>query len=92
MKIESLITCLILAASASFSLAQDAIVDTWRYTVETPADGWQTAEFDDSAWNEGAGGFGTQNTPGARFGTEWKSKDIWIRKTFELKAWPPWQN
>ncbi len=88
MKIESLITCLILATSAGFSLAQDAIVDTWRYTVETPADGWQTPEFDDSAWAEAPGGFGTRNTPGARIGTEWNSKDIWIRKSFELKTVP----
>ncbi|MEJ7593772.1 MAG: hypothetical protein WKF77_19715, partial [Planctomycetaceae bacterium] len=70
MKTFSLVAFLMLAASASFSLAQDAIVDAWRYTQKTPADGWQAAAFDDSAWNEGAGGFGTQGTPGARIGTE----------------------
>ena len=88
MKIASLLTCLVLAASASFSQAQDAIVDTWRYTQTTPADGWQATEFDDSSWTEGAGGFGTRNTPGARIGTEWKGEDIWIRKSFELNAVP----
>jgi len=88
MKIHTLFAFLMLAVSAGHVLAQDAIVETWRYTLKTPGDGWQATEFDDAAWTEGAGGFGTQNTPGARIGTEWKSKDIWIRKAFELKAVP----
>ena len=88
MRIQSLVACLILVASATVSRAQDAVIDTWRYTFEAPKDGWQAVGFDDSAWTKGAGGFGTQNTPGARIGTEWKSHHIWIRKTFELKVVP----
>ena len=87
-RIQSLVACLILVASATVSRAQDAVIDTWRYTFEAPKDGWQAVGFDDSAWTKGAGGFGTQNTPGARIGTEWKSHHIWIRKTFELKVVP----
>ena len=58
---------------------------SWRYTTGKPADGWQREDFDDSAWLKGKGGFGTEGTPGAVVGTQWKSSDIWLRRTFELK-------
>jgi hypothetical protein len=57
----------------------------WRYTTSAPADGWQRPDFDDSAWQEGQGGFGTKGTPGAIVRTQWKSSDIWLRRTFELR-------
>ncbi|MBA7654059.1 Beta-galactosidase [subsurface metagenome] len=57
----------------------------WRYTTSEPRIGWQRAGFDDSAWQKGRGGFGTEGTPGAVAGTEWKSSDIWLRRTFELE-------
>ncbi len=68
--------------------AQVPIVDQWRMTETAPVDGWQKAEFDDSAWSEADGGFGRRGTPGARIGTKWESSDIWIRKTFTLDAIP----
>ncbi|MGL4942543.1 MAG: glutaminase domain-containing protein [Thermoguttaceae bacterium] len=57
---------------------------TWRYTTERPANGWESAAFDDSSWKSGQGGFGVRNTPGAIVGTEWNSSDIWLRRTFEF--------
>jgi hypothetical protein len=57
---------------------------TWRYTTEKPADGWEQPAFDDAAWKEAPGGFGTKGTPGAVVGTEWRSSDIWLRRTVEL--------
>jgi hypothetical protein len=57
---------------------------TWRYTIEKPADGWEQTEFDDGSWKEGPGGFGTKGTPGAVVGTQWRSSDIWLRRTVEL--------
>ncbi len=56
----------------------------WRYTTAKPADGWFQPGFDDSAWQEGEGGFGTQGTPGAVVRTAWDTSDIWLRRRFRL--------
>ncbi|MAW61850.1 MAG: hypothetical protein CMJ94_13615 [Planctomycetes bacterium] len=62
---------------------QDPDLPIWRYTLRKPADDWFQDDFDDSDWPEGAPGFGTAGTPGARVGTQWKSKNIWLRRAFE---------
>lgn len=62
---------------------------TWRYVTEKPVDDWSAVDFDDAEWQEGPGGFGTKETPGAIVGTEWKSPDIWLRREFELAEVPP---
>jgi len=56
----------------------------WRYTTNTPADGWQQESFDDSSWKKGEGGFGSKGTPGSVVRTEWKSSDIWLRRSFKI--------
>ncbi len=61
---------------------------TWRYTLERPDRSWTEPDVDDSGWNEGPGGFGTKDTPGAVVGTEWDSDRIWLRRTFELDELP----
>ena len=60
----------------------------WRYTTAKPADGWEKEGFDAAKWTEAEGGFGTAGTPGTAVRTEWKTPDIWIRRTFELKEFP----
>jgi hypothetical protein len=57
---------------------------TWRYTIDKPADGWFKPDFKDADWKEGPGGFGTKGTPGAVVRTEWKTDDIWIRREITL--------
>lgn len=57
---------------------------SWRYTMDKPADGWKKPNFNDSMWKEGQGGFGAVGTPGAVVRTEWKTNNIWLRRTFNL--------
>jgi hypothetical protein len=61
---------------------------TWRYTTDKPADGWQNADFNDASWKEGQGGFGEPSTPGTKVRTVWKTPDIWLRRTIELPSGP----
>jgi hypothetical protein len=55
----------------------------WQYTTEKPADDWMKADFGDSEWKTGKGGFGTAKTPGSNIGTVWDSEHIWIRTKFD---------
>lgn len=58
----------------------------WRYTFEKPEDNWTKLAFNDGPWKRGPGGFGTRGTPGAVIGTEWNTKEIWLRRTFEFEG------
>ncbi len=64
------------------------VVDDWRYTLKEPKAGWERPEFDDSAWQAGKGGFGSEGTPNARLGTAWYSDSIWLRKQVKLDQVP----
>jgi hypothetical protein len=59
--------------------AQKAAVE-YRYTTTKPEGDWQKADFDDSSWQKGPGGFGTRDTPGAVVRTTWNTPDIWLRR------------
>jgi beta-galactosidase len=62
--------------------------DLWRYTETAPAEGWQALDYDDSAWQEGYGGFGAGKGREFRTDTSWSSSDIWLRKVIELNDVP----
>lgn len=66
----------------------EMVPQTWSYTTTKPADGWEKPAFELKEWNVGNGGFGTRGTPGIALGTDWNTKDIWIRRVFELKEVP----
>ncbi len=66
--------------------ASDRAAQTWRYTTTAPSAAWFVPAFDDAAWPRGPGGFGAMDTRFARVGTEWKTADIWLRRTFDLPA------
>jgi beta-galactosidase len=71
------------------ALAEESFADpAWRYTLRRPAKGWESTGFDDRGWKTGPGGFGTPGTPGARIGTLWRTRDIWLRRTIVLKSVP----
>ena len=44
--------------------------------------------FSDAAWKKGLSGFGSHSIKNAHVRTEWKTPDIWIRRTIELPSLP----
>lgn len=64
----------------------EAVPVPWRFTNTAPAQDWTSSEFDDSTWQIGPGGFGTTGTPGAVVRTDWRTRDIWLRREFILSS------
>jgi hypothetical protein len=60
----------------------------WRFTEKAPDAAWMKNDFADETWTEGVGGFGTKMTPNTTVRTEWKTSDIWLRRSFELAEVP----
>ena len=56
---------------------------TWRYTFTEPAKDWNTAAFDDTAWQQGPGGFGKGEAQWP-IRTKWDTKEIWLRRDIEI--------
>ncbi len=52
-----------------------------RYTEQKPSENWFNPEFDDSQWKNGLGMFGSKNMDAV---TEWNSREIWFRRTFNV--------
>ncbi len=59
---------------------------SWRYAMSAPDSTWFTTTFNDHGWDEGPGGFGTEDTPGAVVRTKWATPDIWLRRSFTLPS------
>jgi len=81
------------ANQGDFSQVPEAVVlvptsqekaQQWHYELDKPPAGWFKIDFEDAAWREAPGGFGTKGTPGAVVRTEWKTDNIWIRRDFTL--------
>jgi beta-galactosidase/beta-glucuronidase len=58
----------------------------WKYTTNQPDGDWMKPGYDDSKWQSGAGGFGTEGTPGSVVNTPWEGNDIWLRREFVLET------
>jgi Domain of unknown function (DUF4965)/Domain of unknown function (DUF1793)/Domain of unknown function (DUF5127)/Domain of unknown function (DUF4964) len=61
--------------------ASDELAYECKYTETKPAAGWANIKFDDSNWQTGGAPF-TDNKAEAK--TLWTSKDIWIRREFDV--------
>jgi hypothetical protein len=57
----------------------DETAYTMKYSESAPAAGWEKAGFTDAAWKTGTAPFGDGQAT-----TQWKSKDLWVRRTFNL--------
>jgi hypothetical protein len=51
----------------------------YRYTTTAPAGDWMGGAFDDTAWATARAPFGSVSN----FRTEWRTPDIWLRRSFE---------
>jgi hypothetical protein len=59
---------------------------TWKYTFERPSGKWTLPGFDDSVWQEGPAGFGSEKSTGDAVRTKWTSDEIWLRYSFDLSS------
>lgn len=51
-----------------------------RYTTKKPEKNWETSGFNDHSWERGKAAFGTSGMKA--IGTEWNTKEIWVRREF----------
>jgi hypothetical protein len=52
-----------------------------KFVTNVPAKNWEQPDFSDAKWQSGKAAFGT---PGmSAIGTEWKTKEIWVRREFK---------
>jgi len=63
------------------ALQDGALSTPYKYVTEKPADDWAKEVFDDNSWKTGLAPFGQEQNRTIR--TEWKTADIYLRKTFE---------
>lgn len=78
----------VLFAGTTSSAADKGVVDTpWRFTEKEPKS-WLDEKYDDVKWQEGRGGFGSEDHPTQRVFTVWTKPEIWLRKIVDLKSIP----
>jgi hypothetical protein len=61
-----------------------AATERWEaaYTEKEPAGNWTAPDYSENLWQKGNAAFGTPEMP--NLSTPWESRDIWVRRTFEL--------
>lgn len=73
-----------LPAMATVLPPSDVEARIWRYTTDTPADGWMAPGFDDGAWQTGPAPFAAGSTEGVPQRTSWTTPAIWLRQSFTV--------
>lgn len=76
--------------SESVTLIEDARTGSadWFYTMNMPAEDWNSVGFVNKSWFKAVGGFGKGSPPGSLVRTKWDTPEIWMRTTFGLNALP----
>ena len=71
-------------------LLPSAATGAWsaRYTLDEAGEEWTDPAFDDSAWAEGEGGFGTLSNRGGFNRTSWTEGTIRVRRHFSIPEVP----
>ncbi|HEY4786309.1 MAG TPA: DUF4965 domain-containing protein [Bacteroidales bacterium] len=62
--------------------SEDNTQSTSRYTSTEPAKGWQNIGFSDESWKTGNGPYTNREIQNR---TPWTTRDIWVRKVFDIK-------
>ena len=62
--------------------AEEKPYDT-RYTETEPSGNWMNTAYDDKQWKNGKAPFGNNER---RVQTQWKSNNLWVRRTFDLAS------
>src|SRR5690349_4337365 len=62
--------------------SEEKTYDT-KYTETEPAGEWMKASFNDQSWKSGKAPFGNNEK---RVKTQWKSNNLWVRRTFDLAS------
>jgi len=60
----------------------------WQYSFEQPSSDWITPEYQDQSWQNGPAPFALKPNAYFDMGTQWKDKDIYLRKSFQLETLP----
>lgn len=61
------------------------------YSLTKPSGKWMARDYNDSKWNKGEGGFGSQSKK-PYVGTIWDGPEIWVRREFSLEGQLPSRN
>lgn len=62
------------------------VLQKWKYTFKKPEGDWTAPNYDDSSWKTAPGGFGAGVNRFRAIGTFWPTREIWLRRTFELES------
>ncbi|KUG08559.1 glutaminase family protein [Solirubrum puertoriconensis] len=74
-------------AQKVLAAASETVPQAYRFTTNKPADNWMQPNFDDKAWEQGAGLLATEKDE-RNAKTHWQGSDVWLRRTVTLKEVP----